>query len=378
MAKFTKGSTAAREAGRKGAAVTNARKRATPQAMNTYYILCIDASGSMAGWEREVEATIQQQLDLIALNKTGNVYVSIYDFGFGNGVDDYSPRQLMFKTDPKTAKYQNYRALGNTPMWDCLGRAIIDHTGFEDAGNKDAAILIVITDGHNNVQKDFTSTRITELISKVTRTDRWTIAAHVAPGSTYEMEALGIPRGNIKEWERSKLGFQDVQTTNVVATASYTSMRGAGVTSSANYMTPNLANLKATTVKKELTDRSKDFKALTVEKEVDIKAFVTEKTGKYIIGSAYFPLTKPEKVQKTKQVALVKKGTKAVYTGAEARELIGLPDADAKVTPGNHGDWDIYVQSTSPNRKLVRGTKLLLDLTHTVESKPTWDYKPKE
>lgn len=35
------------------------------------------------------------------------------------------------------------------------------------------------------------------------------------------------------------------------------------------------------------------------------------------------------------------------------------PSFDAQVKPGNHANFDIFVQSTSFNRKLVRGTKLL-------------------
>jgi hypothetical protein len=57
----------------------------------------------------------------------------------------------------------------------------------------------------------------------------------------------------------------------------------------------------------------------------------------------------------------MEKGSKAIYGGNAARSLIGLPyGAEAKVEPGNHANYDIFVQSTSTNRKLVRGTKLLV------------------
>ena len=51
--------------------------------------------------------------------------------------------------------------------------------------------------------------------------------------------------------------------------------------------------------------------------------------------------------------------TGAVYGGAEAREILGLPGTDIKVKPTDFSDWDIFVQSTSNNRKLVVGTNLL-------------------
>jgi hypothetical protein len=33
----------------------------------------------------------------------------------------------------------------------------------------------------------------------------------------------------------------------------------------------------------------------------------------------------------------------------------------------------VFIESTSYNRKLVRGTKVLWDPTHTKNKKPTWD-----
>ena len=369
---FTKGSAAARAAGRKGALATNAKKLTAKQAaqLNTYYILLIDASGSMSGYEKEVEATIQQQLATIKANKVGRSFVSIYDFGATIVNGEYSCRQLLFKADADTAAYTGYAAVGGTPMYKCMNKAFEAHFGFEKRNNKDAAIMFVITDGHD------TEGGLNEVVANIRKaqaTDKWTIGAFCPQGATGVFTALGIPPGNVKEWERSKAGFTQMQNVSVSSTVNYTqTTRGSGQTYSTNLFTPNLATLKTKTVKKELTDRSKDFKSWTVEKEAGIQEFVESKSYKFVIGAGYYPLTKPEKVQAYKAVAIVKKGTKEVYTGAEARELLGLPDVDTKVVPGNHGDWDIYVQSTSHNRKLVRGTKLLWDLTHTIDSKHTW------
>lgn len=70
---------------------------------------------------------------------------------------------------------------------------------------------------------------------------------------------------------------------------------------------------------------------------------------------------KPEKVQGSKKVLLVEKGKPEVWAGSQARQMIGLPiAADAKVEPGNHANYDIFVQSTSVNRKLPRGTKIIV------------------
>jgi len=40
--------------------------------------------------------------------------------------------------------------------------------------------------------------------------------------------------------------------------------------------------------------------------------------------------------------------------------LLGLPEVGSvAVNPGDHGNFNIFVQSTSVNRKLVAGTKAL-------------------
>jgi len=141
--------------------------------------------------------------------------------------------------------------------------------------------------------------------------------------------------------------------------------RGGQATTSAFYapVTTDLSQLTQQDLE-ALDYISRRFKLMTVAKESVVQEFVEARTKRmYVVGQAYYQLMKPEKVQPHKAVLLVKKGVKAVWGGQKARELIGLPKGTpAKVTPGNHADYDIFVQSTSRNRKLPRGTKLLVDL----------------
>ena len=48
-----------------------------------------------------------------------------------------------------------------------------------------------------------------------------------------------------------------------------------------------------------------------------------------------------------------------MYSGQEARQMIGLPDMNVRVSPNHNADFDIFVQSTSINRKLIAGTRYL-------------------
>lgn len=54
---------------------------------------------------------------------------------------------------------------------------------------------------------------------------------------------------------------------------------------------------------------------------------------------------------------------KRQWSGMPGRALVGLPTDGvtySKVNPGNHANYDIFVKSNSVNRKLVRGTTLLV------------------
>ena len=80
----------------------------------------------------------------------------------------------------------------------------------------------------------------------------------------------------------------------------------------------------------------------------------------YRLGEGYYELVKSEKIQSKKQVAIFDRKRSELYTGAAARQLLGLPDQEVKVAPGYHKDFDIFVQSTSINRKLIAGQKLIV------------------
>lgn len=84
-------------------------------------------------------------------------------------------------------------------------------------------------------------------------------------------------------------------------------------------------------------------------------------SGPYVKGCAFYQLTKPELVQKHKDLMVKEKTGRVLYGGQEVRKVLGLPEfQDGKVTPGNHANYDVFVQSTANNRKLVRGTTVMV------------------
>ena len=82
---------------------------------------------------------------------------------------------------------------------------------------------------------------------------------------------------------------------------------------------------------------------------------------------------KPEKVQSYKEIILQNRDTGDFFGGRIVRDKLGIPyDQDGRVTPGNLGDWIIWVQSTSNNRNFLRDMKLLYDLTPVIPKLPSF------
>jgi hypothetical protein len=66
-----------------------------------------------------------------------------------------------------------------------------------------------------------------------------------------------------------------------------------------------------------------------VDKPYPIREWVEERGIKYRLGSGYYQLTKTELIQAGKAIAVRHKASGRVYTGANARAMLGLPDAES-------------------------------------------------
>lgn len=224
-------------------------------------------------------------------------------------------------------------------------------------------MVIVLTDGGENKSRRFSQNAIRDLVYKKQLAGNWTFVFQVPPGYGASVASqFGVPRDNIREWETTREGLIETSVATRSGMKDYFTARAAGATAVQSfYVRPDLSDLKASAVQRNLSNLRSQFQVLPVLREVEIRPFVEDELGSYRPGSAYYQLTKTEKVQASKDVLLMEKGKSAIYGGREARQMIGLPDGyEAKVEPGNHANYDIFVQSTSVNRKLVRGTKLLV------------------
>lgn len=330
----------------------------------------IDRSGSMSGLATAALKALNDNIKVLRDQSRSNgqkTFVSVVTF---DTQIDFVRTAVDIEL-VKDVAYHEVTPRGATALYDAVGTAIENMSSpnaskvlleaYDSVVYDDSFLVITVTDGAENASKRYSGAKLSGEIKKLQQTDRWTFAFLVPPGEKRSLVAqLGVYEGNVVEWEATVKGVQTYSAANVAGTVSYVSARSHGINSTQTFYT-DLSNVSAKQLKKDLDDLSSKVRVLNVDKEQDIRTFVQNKTGKYVPGSAYYQLTKSEKkIQDYKKLLVMEKNKRSVYGGPDARQALGIPEGELKVSPGNHGNFDIFVQSTSNNRKLVRGTKLLV------------------
>lgn len=339
---------------------------------------CLDFSGSMAhlrtGALKSFNGALQRIRDEAA--RTGQpTFVSLYSFGESS----YESTRTYYRDVPieQVRNLDSYAAVGGTPLLDAVGTATENFLRMgvaNHASELESFVVIVITDGEENASKRYNYSNLATLMRQTQATDRWTYAFMLPRGYKADfVRTYGVPDGNCEEWEQNDAGITRLGVQTSSAISNYYQARSTGIRSVKNFYSVDLSKVKAADIR-SLTDLAGRVKVLPVTKETPIRPFVEAKFGNYVAGSAYYQLTKPEKIQARKQVLIMEKGKASIYGGNEARTLIGIPlGQECRVKPLDLAKYDVFVQSTSVNRQLVRGTKLLVDTAQTTALTPTWD-----
>jgi|GEM_PF-1473092 len=345
---------------KKTASAAKAASAAVAGKLVNHVAFVVDRSGSMSSLAKKVVDVFNAQLQAVKENaKTSGQESFVSYYTFHSRVD--APK-FFAKPVAKVPKLTKLSCTGLTALYDATGQAIVDLEGVKGAKQDNVSFLVVIlTDGHENASKKYKS-KIKSMIASAQKTGRWTFAFLVPKGGASVLKKFGIPDGNIQVWNTTAKGVADLGKSMRRGLDTFYAARGQGQRAVKGVFTTNLKGLTAQQVSAALVDEKKAFKRFKVEADVDIQSFVNAQLkgkGTYTKGHGFYELTKPETVQAAKDIAIVdKKG--AVFTGPAARDLLGLPKgASCKVKPGDHGDFKIFIASTSLNRKLVKGTELL-------------------
>ena len=116
-----------------------------------------------------------------------------------------------------------------------------------------------------------------------------------------------------------------------------------------------------------------------VGERIQLKKFIEAKGHVFEKGRGFYQLTKKETIQDYKCVVARRKVDGKLETGAEMKEILKISnESNCKVTVDQDDipDFDIFVQSTSYNRVILPGTKVLYRIqkeNRSGDMRPQWD-----
>lgn len=322
--------------------------------------MVIDNSYSMGHLEARVADVFDAQVDYLRRKSRElgqQTRVSVYQFG--SNIDC-----LAWDTDvDRVGSLRDLYAAdgGMTRLIDASCTAIEDLQEISQRYGDHSFLMWVITDGGENASVMCDRRDLKQMINDLD--DNWTVACMVPNNKgVHYAKQCGFPLGCIAQWDATSIrGLDEAAYEFQAALDNYMIGRSNGIRSTNTFYT-DTSNLKVKDLKGRLRAiNAKQYKVLKGTKDGEqIRDLVTRRTRNYVKGSAYYELVKPEKVQHYKQVLVQNKESDKLYGGDQARNIIGLGGADARVRPGDHGKWRIFIQSTSVNRKIPRGTQVVV------------------
>ncbi|MEU4896384.1 vWA domain-containing protein [Streptomyces sp. NPDC044780] len=332
--------------------------------------LVLDASSSMSHLSRKVVEVADQQIAYLARRSKEldqETRVTVYVFADKVECVIYDKDVLRMPS-----LKQLYRVGGMTALLAATLKSQRELAQTAQLYGDHSFLTFVLTDGQENASHrcpDAPTKNQRDLVQAVakmieTQEDNWTLAVLV-PDQMGKREAMqcGFPKDNVAIWDAtSTQGLEEAGQVIQQATENFMVGRARGIRGSrAVFSTSAEAVNKDTIEAAGLTpvDPS-EYQLIPVAREAAIRDWVIECGHTYRTGCAFYQLSKSEKIQARKQIAVLEKKTDRVYTGPEARSLLGLPDQEVRVSPDRNDDFTIFVQSTSVNRKLVPHTRLLL------------------
>lgn len=329
--------------------------------MKNYIGFCDDHSGSMSVLTKAAIADSNANITAVKNAATAEEQDTIV---YRNEFSSYV-RRTVINSNPHVLKSVNsWDTGGMTALYDAIGDMIEQLQAVPDYGRNDVSFLVIATtDGDENVSQKYTPLKLKELITELQNTERWTFVLRVPKGQKHTVINLGIPEGNIQEWDTTTAGMQASTAATTQAMGNFMRQRSTGVRGSSTFYA---GVEKVDTAKLDVVDPKKlsQYKVGTHNGDFDgmmIRDFILARRMRYLKGAAFYQLVKTEaKVQPDKLILIQDRATGAVYCGKDARKMIGLPtDSNARLHPGDHQNYNIFIQSFSINRKMPMGTGVI-------------------
>jgi hypothetical protein len=255
-----------------------------------------------------------------------------------------------------------YSPRGMTALIDTVMLSVEDQRLIPQKYGDHSFLNLALTDGQENDSRR-TSAELTRTIESAPENETYGVFVPNQMG-VHEAKRHGFPAANISVWDANSVqGMEEVGKVMRDLSDAYMAGRAQGVrgySASSGGGLFKMRNFTAAEVTSTLTPLSMGaYVMLHVTEKTPIRPFVEACGITYAKGIAFYQLTAPVTVQDYKEVVIEHEGQ--LYTGEAARQLIGLPDTGSvKVLPEPKPGMTVFFQSTSVNRNLFPGTRLLV------------------
>jgi hypothetical protein len=320
----------------------------------------LDRSGSMRPLMRHALRAVNDNVAAIAASAGQDQDVTVSFMSFSDVPTLHFAHTTLANFQPLT----DLQADGSTALFDATGAAIQTLLALPVGTDEDVSFLVnVVTDGEENASTKFQAPALKALMRQVQATDRWTLTFLLPEGHAGGFVAsFGIPDGNVMEWAQTASGVSAYAAASNAALKAYFVQRAQGAGSAAAFYA-DASKLRADHVRAQLQDITANVDVVHVAQDAPIKKAVEAAGLVFAKGTAFYELVAhkkvADKVQGYKHILVASKLDGKIYAGAEARQMLGLPAHATDVRPGTNGDFDLFVQSTSVNRKVQAGTRVI-------------------
>lgn len=322
------------------------------------YMVC-DCSGSMAGGpEQRMRELLTENIAILAKTPGHTFQVTLVPFSDPGTAKFVFPAEAG-KVEPRSiAAVNTRRPYGSgTALLDAMGLALEDA---EKRINDVPALIMVFTDGDENNSRVWNGPRFKAALDRVEKTGNLTFTFMGPKGAQRTLGYHGVDLGqNFKAWDGTEKELSRASSEVVTAVSTYAIGRTRGQRKSttfyadASQLTP--AGIKAMTKEVKPT-------VSVVSRRMAGRAIADYFGKDFKKGAHFYELIKSEKIQDGKELVVHIKAQNEYRLGSRAvRALLGLPETgEIRVAPSAHkGDYTIFVQSDSVNRKVVEGQQML-------------------
>ena len=333
----------------------------------TDVIFVLDRSGSMSSLMPQARQNLRDQLNALAKAVSPQDLYTVSIIAFDSSIEHTAsvmdPR--FWNVSDLTRLYPGARH--QTALTDAVMEAIAVERRRDAQGGQKAFLISIVTDGDENASSvSIDRLRDAVVASKTAGRFTFTFAGPNNFRANNYALSIGIDPGNITQWEQTTAGLADLNVRTESALTGYARSRSLGATQvNSFYAQPVVANPQDFAKKLGSELQKMDPQAITVARvmpddPIVIREFAGKKVpGGFRKGKVFYQLTESEKVQEYKGIIIQDVATGAFYSGWEAAaRLLGIPkfSGTVHIRPGQLGEFKVFIQSTSVNRKLVPGT----------------------